>query len=497
MTTTTTETAPPPPPSVARVATNTVVQAAGTVLQSLVSLLTFAAVTRYLGPSAYGDLAAATVFLFIPTVLADVGLSAAVLREISATPGRLESAVRNSVALRVAVSLPVVAAATAVAFALPFSDRTRTAVLIGTIGTFFTLMNLSLLPVLQAQLRMHWAVAANLAGRLTTLGLTLAALAAGLGFKSIVVAAVVGLGVTFVVDVIAVWRVVPLRLELDLAYWRKLLRTSVVLGLGLAISLIYFRVDTVILALLRPSEEVGLYSASYKFVEFADVFAYAAVISIFPTMSAFAAAKDPRFKPLAQKGLDVLVAAAVPLAVVLVVAPTTLLDLTSGAKYHDAAPVVQILGLYPLLAFGNSVLWRVLVAAHHERSLLVVSVSILALNVVLNLALIPRYGYKVAAITSLASEACSVTLMIVVARRKVGFRPRLAYVPVLALAAAVMVLVVVGLPGPELVAAVVGALAYAAVLAVVPWTVREMVRDVLASARAARARRYDPRASDA
>src|SRR6266540_1271699 len=129
--TTSSETALPRPPSVARVATNTVVQVGGGVLQALISLGTFAAVTRYLGPSAYGDLAAATVFLFIPTVLADVGLSAAVLREISAAPERLRSAIRGSVSLRVAVSLVVVMAAVGLAFALPFSDRTRTAVLIG------------------------------------------------------------------------------------------------------------------------------------------------------------------------------------------------------------------------------------------------------------------------------------------------------------------------------------------------------------------------------
>jgi len=464
--TTTSETALPRPPSVARVATNTVVQAVGGALQALVSLGTFAAVTRYLGPSAYGDLAAAMVFLFIPTVLADVGLSAAVLREISAAPERLRSAARGSVSLRVAVSLVVVTTAAGLAFALPFSDRTRTAVLIGSLGTFFTLMNLSLLPVLQAELRMHWAVAANLAGRITTLILTLGALATGLGFKSIVVAAVVGLAITLVVDLVAVWRVVPLRLELDFRYWRSLLRSSVVLGLGLAISLIYFRVDTVILALLRPSREVGLYGASYKFVEFTDVVSYAAVISIFPTLSAFSARGDARFKLLAQKSLDVLVAAALPLAVVMIAAPTTLLELTSGADYRGAAIAVQILGFYPLLAFGNSVLWRVLVAAHHERSLLVVSVSILILNVALNVVLIPRYGYKVAAVTSLASEACSVLLMLVVARARVGFQPSVRYAPVLALACGLMILLVVALPGPQLAAVAVGGfLAYQQFLA--------------------------------
>jgi O-antigen/teichoic acid export membrane protein len=126
------------------------------------------------------------------------------------------------------------------------------------------------------------------------------------------------------------------------------------------------------------------------------------------------------------------------------------------------------------------------VAAHHERSLLVVSVSILIVNVALNLALIPRYGYKVAAVTSLASEACSVLLMVFVARARVGFRPSADYAPVLALACGVMVLLVVALPGPQLAAIAVGGIAYVAVLAALPGTVRWMLRDLVASARANR-----------
>jgi O-antigen/teichoic acid export membrane protein len=90
-------------PTVARLASNTIVQAVGIPLQSLVSLGTYAAITRYLGPSAFGDYTTATVFLLIPVAFADIGLSAIVVREISAVPERADAVLRASYSLRLII----------------------------------------------------------------------------------------------------------------------------------------------------------------------------------------------------------------------------------------------------------------------------------------------------------------------------------------------------------------------------------------------------------
>src|SRR5918999_2053029 len=112
----------------ARLATNTIVQALGGILASVVGFFTFVAITRGLGPEAYGDFAAAMVFLFIPIAVADVGLSAAVLREIAIAPERTQPAMRASLPLRALVSAAVMAIAVGIGVALPFNDRTTTAV---------------------------------------------------------------------------------------------------------------------------------------------------------------------------------------------------------------------------------------------------------------------------------------------------------------------------------------------------------------------------------
>ena len=472
-----------------RLAANTIVQAIGTVVASFVAFFTFVAITRGLGPEAFGDFTAATVFLTIPVVLADVGLSAALLREISADPTRTESAMRAALPLRAVVATGAVAVGLGIGLAAPFDEQTKVAILIASGGAVLTIMTFALQPVLQAELKMHWAVAANFAGRLVTLALTLGALAAGFGFKSIVGAHVIGIAVTFALHLVAVALIVPLWPVIDTLYWRRLVGGSVALGLAIALSQIFFRVDAVLLALLRPAEEVGFYGAAYKFVELLVLIPGAAAASVFPPLMRFIAADDPRALGLVQKAFDVLIAASVPLTIVMLAYPEELITLVAGPEFSPAAVALQILAPYALFAFANTLLWRVVMATHRDRLLLGTAVFVLTANIVLNLIFIPVYGFEAAAAISVVTEA-AVGIPVCLALRTEGRLPTLGYLPPILAATATMTVAVLLLRDHALAGTLVGGAAYTATLLLLPGTARDVVlRDLLPATRRAVLRR--------
>jgi O-antigen/teichoic acid export membrane protein len=475
-------------PSIVRLAANAGSQAVGNLIASAISVVTFAAVTRYLGPVAFGDLTAALAFLFAASVVADLGLGAGVLREISASPDRTRDVLGSSLPLRALLAVATLTAGSLVALALPLDDRTRTAIAIASVGAFLNLITLGLLPLLQARLQMYWAVAAALVGRLATLGLTLAVVAGGLGFKAIVWASVAGTTLTFVVVLRVVLGALPLRPRVHVDEWRALLRASVSLGLALALLQIYFRIDAVILATLRPSAEVGLYGASYKFVEFAQTVGGAIGLSVFPSLALFANDQRDRALRLAHKTLDLLLATGLGFFVLMLVAPEQLLGLVAGSRYREAAVALQILAAYPLLGAIVSLYWWLLVSMRRDRALIGISVAMLAFNIALNVALIPHFGYRAAAATSVGSEAAAVMLMVAVARGRITIRPNWRYIAAITGAAGLMTIVAMLLPGPRLLAATVGLAIYAVVLLVVPGTIRSVARDIVVGSRAAFAR---------
>jgi O-antigen/teichoic acid export membrane protein len=120
----------------------------------------------------------------------------------------------------------------------------------------------------------------------------------------------------------------------------------------------------------------------------------------------------------------------------------------------------------------------VLLASERDRALLATSFGVLVFNVALNLALIPSYGYKAAAVVSVLSEA-AVLVPIALAVRREGLLPDLGYGPPVAGAGAVMVLAALLVPGPAVIAAAVASAAYSAILLVAPGTVNEVARSLV------------------
>lgn len=461
-----------------RLATNSVVQILGNGLASVISLGTFVAVTRGLGPAAYGDYVASISFLLLIVGVADSGLSSSVLRTISAAPERTVLTMRAALPLRVLVSVLTTGLVIALAFSVPFNERVRLAILIGSVGAFASLLQLSLLPVLQAQLRMHWAVAANVAGRIVTLGLTLGAIERGFGFVGVIWAHVAGLGMTFLVVLLVVARTLPLRPTIDVRYWWQLVRGSLALGLAIGLGIAYLRVDTVLLAVLLPASEVGLYGAAYKFLELTELITVAVGLSIFPVLARLVETSDLGVRAFAQRAFDILLALAAPVALLMVLFAEPLLTLAAGEAFADAAPALRLLGPYVILSFTNALLWRMLIAARRDRTLVLLGASILTLKVGLDVALVPVLGFVAAAGVAVAAESVSVLLAAIVLRREFGFLPRLNYAPVVAGGAATMAALGVWTPGPWPLAAALGCAAYAVVVARAPGTVRDSLAQV-------------------
>jgi O-antigen/teichoic acid export membrane protein len=462
-----------------RMATNTGVQALGAVLGALIGLATFIAIARELGPTTYGDLLAATVILFIAVALSDAAF-AGILRELTQKPAEAERVLRASLPLRALVGVGILLVTLAVALAAPFTDDTKVALLIAAPGSLFTLFDLALLPAFQAQLRMQWPVIATLTGRALAMSLTFAVLAAGHGLEAVVLAATIGQAATFLIDLVAVSRIVSVRPVIDVGLWRSLVRGSFALGLSGALGLIWFRVDAVLLALLRNPREVGLYGAAYKFIELTETVASFASNSAFPTLSRLVDQADAQASRLVQRATDLLLAMAAPLTVLMLVYPEDLIRVTAGPEFVAAAGALQLLAPFVLFSFVGGLLWRTLVASRDDRLLLGLAVAMLVLNIALNIALIPPYGYTAAAVTTVVSQVAGTALAALAVRRTHGFWINLRYVPVLAAGVAAMTAVCLVLPGPVPLVAFAGLAAYVGVVAALPGAARRTLAELTA-----------------
>ena len=465
-----------------RLAANTVVHAAGTGFGSLISFFTFVAVARGLGPDSYGDYTASLAFITIPVVLVDIGLSTAVVRYLAGDPDRTERVIRTTVPIRALATAAVVAAIIGVAAVAPFSDQTKLGILIGSLGAVALLVTGTVFPLFQVRLSLQWVVLANLAGRIVTLALTLAALSAGYGFEGVVWANVAGLWGAALLALAAASRFTSLRPIVDLGESRRMVAGAVALALAVGLAQVYMRLDAVLLALLRTEYEVGIYGAAWKFIDVAGFAAGAVSVTVLPALSRFAATNDPRLRTMASRALDVMLAAGVPVAVLLGALAPEIIRLTAGAEFREGATALRILAAYVPMMFVTMLLWNIIIARGADRTLLKLGLATVVANVALNLALIPAFGYRGAASAALGSEALSLFLGLLAVHRLQAL-PSVGYLRVVLPASLLMALVLVAFPGPAAVTAVAAVAVYGAVIALAPGTGRDAVQKISSTVR--------------
>jgi O-antigen/teichoic acid export membrane protein len=410
-------------PLARRVARNTAVQAIGKALVLAIGAASIAIATRYLGVADYGKFALALAFVQTLGVLADLGLLTIAVREISRAPERTEEVVGTTLALRLLLSLSVVALSLPLAFAAGYPHDVRVAVLIVGASLVLGMANSSIVAVFQARLAMGRAVIGDVAGRAAGLAALGAAVALDLGFYAVVSTVVVGALTTLCVTFTLSRGVVRVRPRAGRRAWAALLAASIPVGLALAVNEIYFRADTFIISLSRDYDEVGAYSLAYRVIELLAIFPAIVMTSVFPLLSRYVEEN----RQLARRTLDataaVFAAIGAPLAAGGLVAAPQVVRLVAGDGFDEAVVPLQWLLFAGALAAVSGLIGYALIAAGRQGDALRLSAAVLAVNLGLNLALVPSQGIDAAAAVAVGSEILLVLGGLMLVHRHLDWLP--------------------------------------------------------------------------
>jgi O-antigen/teichoic acid export membrane protein len=195
--------------------------------------------------------------------------------------------------------------------------------------------------------------------------------------------------------VVILWRL-PFRFRkasVDGAFARDLTRLSgYFLVFGVADFLIY-SLDRVILAGFRSTAAVGLYEGPIRAHNLVRQLSGTLVVPVLPTTSSYLRDEDvQRQRDLLVRGTRYMLAMIVPMVLVLMVLAKPILIVWLGPKFASAGAAMTILVGYWLVTGGAPVAAAMLMAAGRVRRLAAYAAAVAAFNLVLSLALTPRYG---------------------------------------------------------------------------------------------------------
>jgi O-antigen/teichoic acid export membrane protein len=453
-----------------RTVRNSLYLLAARTLSRLAALVVVVVMANHLGDSNYGRFTTAITYSALISIVADLGLNPLYTREAARDPAGLPRYLGLLMSGKVVLSL---IAAVLLGGALTLAGLGSVVV---PVVVLLTLTNYAQLlrNTFYAVGRLEFEAVAVVAEIGIQAGLIVYGVRHGAGVSYFIwsYAASYGFTVLYCLVVIPLLGLGRPRLNLDLAMFRSWLKLAFPFAVGLLLTNLYFKADVPILQHFRQFSEVGWYTLAYKPFEATQFVPLAMQTVVYPVLAVYFRAARDRLAAAYAQFFKVLVLLGWPLTV-----GTFVLVHPIGRLFRlfpQSEPSLRILSLAIVFLFANSAFTAMLYSIDRQDLFAWTTGIAVVVNIGLNLALIPLYGYLAASGTTVVTEAAfSIAGWYFVSRQR--FRlPWLRLSWRIGLAGAVMGVALLPLAGrPIFLAVPAGLLVYAAGL----WVLRAVSRE--------------------
>lgn len=364
---------------------------------------------RILGPTGNGEYAFATNLFVYFAAVTNFGLSTLVSREVARRREDLLTIFGNALVLRLLVLLagaPVmVLLAVAYRVGDSISDVTVVVTILIAISLIPSSINQAYAAVYAGFERADFRGAVAIGTALFTVGAGVLALLIGAGLIGLGAVAIAGGVLTFAT------LARPLGYKLlgtyKLAARRELgemARSATPLMLNELLANVFFQIDILVIQSLQGTEMVGKYNASYKFIAALTVIPVAVALPLFPALVR-AASNPEELGRWFVRAWRFLVLIGLPIVVVFTVFADGIVRSFWGEQFlPEGGDVLRIFIWFLPFALLNAMFQQVLISIDRLRTIATSFVVATALNLALNLTLLPVFGIVAAAYATVIAE---------------------------------------------------------------------------------------------
>jgi O-antigen/teichoic acid export membrane protein len=362
-------------------------------------------IARYLGPQSLGILNFGAALIAVFNVLANFGLTTIIVREVARDPSKASKYAANVIPIQLLFALLTIGLIVVFVNALGYSQQTVYVVYILAIGLIFSTLSALLLAIFQGfqQLEFQATVlvitsVVQLCGAVIAIQLHLNVVAFAL--LSLLMA---GIGLAYVYAVCVRRFFVP-RLEADFTFWKSTLTEAwPMAAMGISM-MIYFRIDAVMISVIQGTTAVGFYSIAYTLSEASIVVPSMFILSLLPMLSHLHQNSVASFRDICARSVKYMLYLALPMAFFVTLWARPIVPLLFGAAYDPSVLALQILIWAAAIMYVTMILGTAFVAADMQRLYMKLMFVAVALNVGLNVLLIPKYSYIGASFATVATE---------------------------------------------------------------------------------------------
>jgi len=393
-----------------RVLQNTAAVLGGRGISILLSAGASVLLTRYLGSERLGQFGAIYAYLGLFTWLTTLGIEPVLVREISKERESASSLLHTAIILASFLSVGALLATILIAPWAGFNGHLRTLLILAALE--FVLIP-SRLPgiIFQVDLRQWRAATINVVRQGVWFGIVIILWLLGASLLYVIV----GRLLATAVESALTWAYSRQFLSVGKKFLRersgKILLHSIPIAFTTLLSMVYLRIDQVMLHKMASDFVLGQYVAAVRVSELFEFLPAALIVSMAPVLSV--SVNEPhRFQDYTGKLFRYFMIAASAICVFMSAGAGLIVRVLYGKQFLPAGPLLAVLIWSEIAVFFATVVYNVLIAKNQQWLLPVPTLVGAAVNVALNLVLIPRYGAAGAAWATLVSYTVAWTAIL-------------------------------------------------------------------------------------
>jgi len=429
-----------------KIASNTISQILSKAGTAVIAVFLISLLTNYLTVELYWLYSKIYNYIWIFVFLADLGLYAITIREITNNKKDSSKIVWNVMTLRLIMWIIILFLATGIAYFLPGynSSLALTSIVIASVFTIFQLLNSSILALMQANMKIEFSAVSLIFAKLVNLWLVAITFYVlypkeliensdyFTPFLYIMWAGVISVIFNTILNYWYARKIVTFWFRFDWKYIKHLFKISLPYGIALFLSVVYFKVDIIILSLMEWSKlwdlSIALYSLPMKIVEVLMVIWWFYMTSLLPSLTKW-------FKENDRKQIDkftwisfkLLFSSAIMIFSLWVLFREYLIKIIANIDYINTTHIFNssdaFLVVFAVIVFNylSLVFIYTLVASENQSKLLKINIIVTIFNIIWNIILIPKYSFIWAWITTLLSQALLTVMWYFYTRKLIKF----------------------------------------------------------------------------
>ncbi len=354
-----------------QLAWNTSIQMLGKVLSTVFGVAALALVTRTLGREVFGQYTTVNAFLQMFGVVVDFGLVVTTLTAISKPGVDKDILFANLISLRAVSAAVLFSLAIGMAWFFPYPISVKYGIALLSLSFFLITFNQIFMGVYQAHMNMVRVVVAELTGRVVLLaGLALSWWFSA-GIFAVLFSVLAGTAIHFSLMALGARQWVTLRFAWDYKIWKTIIGRAWPVGVSIIFNLLYLHMGVVVLSLMKPASEVGLYGAAFRVLEVVISIPMMVMGLILPMLVQTGEQHDmPSFRAHLDRAVFILAALGIPFAVGTWFTATPLMTMVAGSAFTASGAILMVLGVAVMCIFFSAIFTHAVVALHRQRIML-------------------------------------------------------------------------------------------------------------------------------